>query len=91
MPLNVDINCAKGKRLKTAVNVVLPPCVQAKIDVCKVTEIYQNEARNKPAISMTVRRAHFEDENKSPDWPGQYSLAIFSLNKRSDVEVDVTN
>ena len=46
-------------------------CVQAKMDVCKVTEIYQNEARNKPAISMTVRRAHFEDENKSPDWPGQ--------------------
>ena len=65
------IICAKGKRLKTAVNVVLSPCVQAKIDVCKVTEIYQNEARNKPAISMTVRRAHFEDENKSPDWPGQ--------------------
>ena len=41
------------------------------MDVCKVTEIYQNEARNKPAISMTVRRAHFEDENKAPDWPGQ--------------------
>ena len=46
-------------------------CVQAKMDVCKVTEIYQNEARNKPAISMTVRRAHYEDENKAPDWPGQ--------------------
>ena len=59
------------KRLKAVGNVVLPPCVQAKIDVCKVTEIYQNEARNKPAISMTVRRAHFEDENKAPDWPGQ--------------------
>ena len=41
------------------------------MDVCKVTEIYQNEARNKPAISMTVRRAHYEDENKAPDWPGQ--------------------
>ena len=65
------INCAKGKRLKAVENVVLPPSCQAKIDVCKVTEIYQNEARNKPAISMTVRRAHFEDENKSPDWPGQ--------------------
>merc|ERR1712045_453630 len=47
---------------------------EAKMDVCKVTEIYQNEARNKPAISMTVRRAHYEDENKAPDWPGSWII-----------------
>merc|ERR1712107_702474 len=47
---------------------------EAKIDACKVTEIYQNESRNKPCISMTVRRAHYEDENKSPDWPGSWII-----------------
>ena len=47
---------------------------EAKMDVCKVTEIYQNESRNKPCISMTVRRAHYEDENKAPDWPGSWII-----------------
>ena len=45
--------------------------IQAKIDVVKITDIYPSEQRNKPVISMTVRRAHYEDENKSPDWPGR--------------------
>ena len=45
--------------------------IQAKIDVVKITDIYPSEARNKNVISMTVRRAHFEDENKTPDWPGR--------------------
>jgi len=47
---------------------------EAKIDACKVTEIYQNESRNKACISMTVRRAHYEDESKSPDWPGSWII-----------------
>ena len=45
--------------------------IQAKIDVVKITDIYPSEARNKNVISMTVRRAHYEDENKTPDWPGR--------------------
>ena len=45
--------------------------IQAKIDVVKITDIYPSEARNKNVISMTVRRAHYEDESKSPDWPGR--------------------
>ena len=36
----------------------------------KITDIYHSEQRNKNVISMTVRRAHYEDENKTPDWPG---------------------
>ena len=51
---------------------------QAKIDACKVTEIYQNESRNKPCISMTLRRAHYEDESKSPDWPGS-AVSVFVM------------
>merc|ERR1712203_738070 len=46
----------------------------AKVDVCKITDIYPSEQRNKPVISMTVRRAHYEDENKSPDWPGSWII-----------------
>ena len=42
----------------------------------KITDIYPSEARNKPVISMTVRRAHYEDENKSPDWPGRNKVII---------------
>lgn len=45
--------------------------LQAKIDVVKITDIYPSEQRNKNVISMTVRRAHFEDESKTPDWPGR--------------------
>merc|ERR1711944_289366 len=47
---------------------------EGKIDVCKVTEIYHNENRNKSCITMTVRRAHYEDESKSPDWPGSWII-----------------
>merc|ERR1711930_43398 len=46
----------------------------AKIDVVKITDIYPSEQRNKPVISMTVRRAHYEDENKTPDWPGSWII-----------------
>merc|ERR1712173_98541 len=46
----------------------------AKIDVVKITDIYPSEARNKNVISMTVRRAHYEDESKSPDWPGSWII-----------------
>ena len=49
--------------------------IQAKIDVVKITDIYPSEARNKNVISMTVRRAHFEDENKTPDWPGRDNVS----------------
>ena len=37
--------------------------------VCKVTDQYQNTARNKNAISITVKRADYE--TKTPDYPGQ--------------------
>merc|ERR1712142_227921 len=47
---------------------------EAKIDACKVTEIYHNENRNKSCITMTVKRAHYEDESKSPDWPGSWII-----------------
>ena len=50
--------------------------IQAKIDVVKITDIYPSEARNKNVISMTVRRAHYEDESKSPDWPGRKKVII---------------
>ena len=49
--------------------------IQAKIDVVKITDIYPSEARNKNVISMTVRRAHYEDESKSPDWPGRENVS----------------
>ena len=48
--------------------------LKAKIDVVKITDIYPSEQRNKPVISMTVRRAHYEDENKTPDWPGNIDI-----------------
>ena len=48
--------------------------MKAKIDVVKITDIYPSEQRNKPVISMTVRRAHYEDENKTPDWPGMLTV-----------------
>ena len=50
--------------------------IQAKIDVVKITDISPSEQRNKPVISMTVRRAHYEDESKSPDWPGRNKVII---------------
>merc|ERR1712018_90542 len=53
---------------------VLKILKDAKIDVVKITDICPSEARNKNVISMTVRRAHFEDENKSPDWPGSWII-----------------
>merc|ERR1712025_1076009 len=53
---------------------VLKILKDAKIDVVKITDIYPSEQRNKPVISMTVRRAHYEDENKSPDWPGSWII-----------------
>ena len=40
--------------------------------VCKVTDQYQNTARNKNAISVTVKRADYE--TKTPDYPGQNIL-----------------
>ena len=40
----------------------------------KITDISPSEQRNKPVISMTVRRAHYEDENKTPDWPGSWII-----------------
>merc|ERR1739847_250318 len=46
----------------------------AKIDVVKITDIYPSEARNKNVISMTVRRAHYEDESKTPDYPGSWII-----------------
>ena len=42
----------------------------------KITDIYPSEQRNKNVISMTVRRAHFEDESKTPDWPGRNKVII---------------
>merc|ERR1711931_394924 len=53
---------------------VLKILKDAKIDVVKITDIYPSEQRNKPVISMTVRRAHYEDENKPPDWPGSWII-----------------
>ena len=40
--------------------------------VCKVTDQYQNTARNKNAISITVKRADYE--SKSPDYPGSWII-----------------
>ena len=37
--------------------------------VCKVTDPYDSNTRNKSAISITVKRADFE--TKTPDYPGQ--------------------
>merc|ERR1711971_712789 len=42
------------------------------ITVCKVTDPYMNEARNKNAISITVKRADYE--TKSPDYPGSWII-----------------
>merc|ERR1712113_192376 len=53
---------------------VLKILKDAKIDVVKITDIYPSEQRNKNVISMTVRRAHFEDESKTPDWPGSWII-----------------
>jgi hypothetical protein len=47
--------------------------------VCKVTDQYQNTARNKNAISITVKRADYE--TKTPDYPGKAILGRTS--KRS--------
>merc|ERR1712142_693197 len=44
----------------------------AKMDCCKITDPYHNENRNKPTISITVKRADFE--NKSPDYPGSWII-----------------
>merc|ERR1712018_770229 len=63
---------------------VLKILKDAKIDVVKITDIYPSEQRNKPVISMTVRRAHYEDENKTPDWPG--SLIIEEAYTQKDPE-----
>ena len=40
--------------------------------VCKITDSYPNEFRNKPTISITVKRADYE--SKSPDYPGSWII-----------------
>ena len=37
--------------------------------VCKVTDPYDSNTRNKKAISITVKRADYE--TKTPDYPGK--------------------
>merc|ERR1711970_659953 len=46
----------------------------AKVDVCEISDPYQSELRNKPTITITVKRAHYEDENKTPDYPGSWII-----------------
>merc|ERR1711981_431932 len=46
----------------------------AKVEVCKITDPYMSELRNKNTISMTVKRAHYEDESKTPDYPGSWII-----------------
>merc|ERR1711931_156786 len=53
---------------------VLKILKDAKVDVCKITDPYQSELRNKPTISITVRRAHYEYESKTPDYPGSWII-----------------
>merc|ERR1712029_1325236 len=45
---------------------------QANMAVCKITGPYHNEFRNKPTISITVKRADYEA--KSPDYPGSWII-----------------
>merc|ERR1712071_429430 len=40
--------------------------------VCKVTDPYMSEARNKNAISITVKRTDYE--SKTPDYPGSWII-----------------
>ena len=46
--------------------------LQANMAVCKITDPYHNEFRNKPTISITVKRADYEA--KSPDYPGSWII-----------------
>merc|ERR1711936_829221 len=46
----------------------------AKVDCCDIKGPYMNEARNKNCLSITIRRSHFEDESKTPDYPGSWIL-----------------
>merc|ERR1711910_60181 len=46
----------------------------AKVDCCDIKGPYMNEARNKNCLSITVRRSHFEDESKTPDYPGAWII-----------------
>merc|ERR1739838_386290 len=46
----------------------------AKVEVCKITDQYQNEFRNKPCISITIKRADYENESKTPDYPGSWII-----------------
>ena len=47
------------------------------MDVCEISDPYQSELRNKPTISITVKRAHYEDENKTPDYPGTQYITYY--------------
>jgi hypothetical protein len=42
------------------------------VKVCKVTDPYHSELRNKPTISCTILRADYEA--KSPDYPGSWII-----------------
>merc|ERR1712201_16972 len=53
---------------------VLKILKDAKIDVVKITDIYPSEQRNKPVISMTVRRAHYETRTRPLTGPDPGSL-----------------
>merc|ERR1712228_639974 len=44
----------------------------AGMAVCKITDPYHNEFRNKNTISITVKRADYEA--KTPDYPGSWII-----------------
>ena len=46
--------------------------IQGGVACCKISDPYQNEFRNKPTISITVKRADYE--SKSPDYPGSWII-----------------
>merc|ERR1712183_1049733 len=53
---------------------VLKILKDAKVEVCKISDQYQNEFRNKPCISITIKRAGYENESKTPDYPGSWII-----------------
>merc|ERR1712126_160856 len=57
---------------KTTTEKVKKILKQANMSVCKITDPYHNEFRNKPSISITVKRADYEA--KSPDYPGSWII-----------------
>merc|ERR1712059_179736 len=44
----------------------------AKVEVCEITDSYASETRNKPIISMTIKRADYETKN--PEYPGSWII-----------------